>query len=825
MEYQQLRDAAIKIIREIGVETGGCNIQFAVNPENGQIVVVEMNPRVSRSSALASKATGFPIAKIAAKLAVGYCLDELPNYITQKTPACFEPMIDYCVVKIPRFDFAKFAGADQSLTTQMKSVGEVMAIGRTFKEALQKAMRSLEQNHHGFGAEGVTEQVSPEERQGAVAELRKQLLTPSPQRLTQLHRAFQLEIGIADLYDRTKIDPWFLANLQQLVAFENKLRQQLPSLAGTQDGKELLWQAKRYGYSDQQLGNLAGETEAQLRAWREKLGVRPVYKLVDTCAGEFAAQTPYYYSTYEEENEARATGRPTVIILGGGPNRIGQGIEFDYCCVQAAIALRQAGKDVVMINCNPETVSTDYNISDRLYFEPLTLEDVLNICQQEKPEGVILQFGGQTPLKLALDLEKLGVPILGTTPGAIDLAEDREKFSALLERLGLRQPHNGLAKSEQEAVQIAKKIGYPILVRPSYVLGGRAMEVVYDEAALRLYMHRAVIASPDHPILVDKFLESATEVDVDALADGKGCYVAGVMEHIELAGIHSGDSACSLPPFSLKDEIIEEIKRETCLLAQALDVRGLLNIQFAVRDDEVFILEVNPRASRTVPFVSKARGVALAQLATRIISQGQTLEQFDLTVPGKSRVAVKEAVFPFIKFPGVDVILGPEMRSTGEVMGLDDDFGMAFAKSQMAAGVPLPLAGTVLLTVHDNDKANLLPIAQSFVEEGFKLLATCGTANYLAQHGLQVERVFKLGEGRPNIVDLIKNGEVDLLVNTPMGKGSRTDEYKLRRQVLSNNVPFMTTIQGAQAALAGIRALRQRGFTVRSLQEYYELNN
>ena len=824
-EYARLREASYKIVKKIGLESGGCNLQYAVNPDNGRIIVIEMNPRVSRSSALASKATGYPIAKISTKLAVGYRLDELPNYITKSTTACFEPAIDYCVVKVPRFDFVKFAGVDQTLTTQMKSVGEVMAIGRTFKESLQKAMRSLEQDRYGLGADGKDKyapwQMSSHEREQLTLEMKKQLRIPTPERIFYLRYALQLGIGVDEIYQWTGIDPWFLNNLQQLLALEEELREKLPFFAGTEEGKELLEKAKRFGYSDRQLAFLSGKEEEEIRTWRQELGILPVYKLVDSCAGEFDALTPYYYSTYEEENEARARGKNTVIVLGGGPNRIGQGIEFDYCCVQAAKALRAAGKEVVMINCNPETVSTDYDISNRLYFEPLTLEDVLNICQLEKPDGVVLQFGGQTPLKLALDLEKRGIPILGTSPKAIDLAEDREKFAQVLRDLKLKQPDNGMASSEEEAVQIASRIGYPVLVRPSYVLGGRAMEVVYDEDALRLYMEKAVRATPDHPVLVDKFLESAIEVDVDAICDGEDCYVAGVMEHIELAGVHSGDSACSLPPFSLSPEIIGEIKRQTKLLGLALKVYGLLNIQFAVRDDEIYLLEVNPRASRTVPFVSKASGISLAQVATQVML-GHKLSEFDLKPSGQPRIAVKEAVFPFIKFPGVDIILSPEMRSTGEVMGIDDNFGMAFAKSQMSAGVPLPLSGTVLLTVADRDKEALLPIARGFLEEGFKLLATAGTYQFLQEEGVQVEKVYKIGEGRPNLLDRIKNQEIDLVVNTPVGKGPRTDEYKIRRQVIASNISVMTTIQGAKAALAGIRASKDNGLDVKSIQEYYK---
>lgn len=822
-EYQVMRDASLAIMREVGVETGGSNIQFAVNPEDGRMVVVEMNPRVSRSSALVSKATGFPIAKIAAKLAVGYTLDELPNDITQKTPACFEPAIDYHVVKIPRWDFVKFPGADETLTTQMKSVGEVMAIGRTFKEALQKAIRSLEIDRYGLCCDGKDEYpadlaaLSRSEKEKAIEKIKSKLLMPNPDRIFYLRHAFRAGMSLDEVYSYTRIDKWFLYNVKQITEFEDELRAELE---GTWK-PEVIRRAKRYGFSDRQLAFLAGTDELTVRKYRLEHGIQAVFKLVDTCAGEFEAFTPYYYSTYETGDEARPSKRKKVMILGGGPNRIGQGIEFDYCCVQAVFALREEGYEVIMVNCNPETVSTDYDISDKLYFEPLTLEDVLNICDREKPDGVILQFGGQTPLKLALPLQAQGIKILGTSPKSIDLAEDREKFAEIVEKLGLKQAPNGTGRSVEEARRVASFIGYPVLVRPSYVLGGRAMEVVYDEEALNEYIARAVEVSPEHPVLIDKFLEGATEVDVDAVCDGEQTVIGGVMEHIECAGVHSGDSACSLPPFSLSPDIVEEIKRQTRLLAEELGVKGLLNIQFAVKGGEVYLLEVNPRASRTVPFVSKATGVPLARIATKVMV-GKTLAGLGYTqevVP--PYVAVKEAVFPFVKFPGVDIILGPEMRSTGEVMGIDANFGMAFAKSQVAAGVPLPLEGTVLLTVADKDKEPLVPVAQGFEELGFSLLATEGTARYLEQRGIRVKKVHKIGHGRPNIIDYIKNGDIDLIVNTPVGQGPRHDEYRMRRQTVLHNVPVMTTIQGALAALQGIHTLKNQGFNVKEIQAFH----
>lgn len=844
VEYQTLRDASIAIMREIGVDTGGSNIQFAVNPETGRVVVVEMNPRVSRSSALASKATGFPIAKIAAKLAVGYLLDELPNDITRKTQACFEPTIDYCVVKIPRWDFAKFPGADITLTTQMKSVGEVMAIGRTFKEALQKAIRSLEEGRNGLGSDEKDrlnynlDRLSAGEHQTLLSKVKSSLSKPTPERLFHLRDAFRLGMDIDTIYSYTRIDKWFLFNIKEIVDLEIKLRKSLRNF-GSQcvtekeyvagrgsiveknfsPPPEIILRAKQYGFSDRQLAFMAGTDELTVRKYRQRHGINAVFKLVDTCAGEFEAFTPYYYSTYEYEDESRPSSRKKVMILGGGPNRIGQGIEFDYCCVQAAFALKEAGREVIMVNCNPETVSTDYDISDKLYFEPLTLEDVLNICERERPDGIILQFGGQTPLKLALPLEQMGIRILGTAPANIDLAEDREKFAAVLNKLGLRQAPNGTGRSPREALEIARSIGYPVLVRPSYVLGGRAMEVVYDEETLIDYMNRAIEVSPEYPVLIDKFLEGATEVDVDAVSDGERAVIGGMMEHIEQAGVHSGDSACSLPTFSLSESCKKEIKRQVRVLARELKVVGLINIQFAVKEGEVYILEVNPRASRTVPFVSKATGVPLARLATKVML-GYKLGELGITGEIEPKhVAVKEAVFPFIKFPGVDIILGPEMRSTGEVMGIDENFGAAFAKSQIAAGVSLPLTGTVLMTVADKDKQALVSVAKGFRHLGFKIMATRGTARLLRKNGISVVEVHKIAEGRPNIIDHIKNGEIDLIINTPVGKGPKYDEYQLRRQATMHKLPIITTIQGALAALEGIK--RKRGITVLSLQEYH----
>ncbi|MFP4015674.1 MAG: carbamoyl-phosphate synthase large subunit [Halanaerobiales bacterium] len=828
-EYQEMRNDALKIIRKVGVETGGSNIQFAVNPENGRRIVIEMNPRVSRSSALASKATGFAIAKIAAKLAVGYTLDELANEITYETPACFEPAIDYVVTKIPRWDFEKFPGVKNNLTTQMKSVGEVMGIGRTFKESLQKALRSMEQGRHGWGADGkdpytyeellvLKEAEDSSEKDTIINNIKSKLITPNNERIFYLRYALILGMDVDSLYEYTKIDKWYLYNLKEILDLEIELRKN-NSLASLD--KDLFYQAKQYGFSDKQLSHIFKVDEAEIRKYREKESMEAVFKLVDTCAGEFKAYTPYYYSSYEFEDESQRSDKSKVMILGGGPNRIGQGIEFDYCCVQAAYALQDEGREVIMVNCNPETVSTDYDTSDKLYFEPITLENVLNICKKEQPDGVILQFGGQTPLKLAFALEKEGINVLGTSPTNIDLSEDREKFSEIIRKLELKQPPNGIAYSYDEAKAIADKISYPVLVRPSYVLGGRAMEVVYDDQALENYINKAVDLSPEHPILIDKFLESAIEVDVDAIADGEDCIVGGIMEHIEMAGVHSGDSACALPPYSLSDDIIDEIKKQTKKLAKELDVLGLINIQFAVRDQDIYILEVNPRASRTIPFVSKTIGKSLAKMATRVML-GEKLADMELSEYQKTEyIAVKEAVFPFIKFPGVDIALGPEMRSTGEVMGIDDNFGVAFAKAQLSAGVVLPLEGNVLITVNDRQKADVLPIAERFLEQGFSLLGTKGTADFLRENGLEIKTVAKIDEGRPDILDYMKNGEVQFLINNPAGKDAIDDEIKMRRQALNSNIPLATTIQGARAAIEGIEQSKAQKLDVKSLQEYH----
>ena len=832
-EYQLMRDAARRIIREIGVDTGGSNIQFAVHPETGRLVVIEMNPRVSRSSALASKATGFPIAKIAAKLAVGYTLDEIPNDITRETPASFEPTIDYVVVKLPRFTFDKFPQARDLLGPQMKSVGEAMSIGRTFKEALQKALRSLEIDSYGFES---TLRLDSGQANGSVETpldaIRASLQSPNAQRLWFVADALRLGMGVDELYRLSKIDPWFLDNIVQILECEKEVqRAKGPAEASGVAAKPtevvaalapgLLRRAKQMGFSDVHLGRLLGVSEDDVRAERERLGVIPVYKTVDTCAAEFVAHTPYLYSTYEGEDESRPTDRKKVVILGGGPNRIGQGIEFDYCCVHAAFALKEDGFEAIMVNCNPETVSTDYDTSDKLYFEPLTLEDVLSIVQREQPYGVIVQFGGQTPLKLAVPLERAGVPILGTPPDAIDRAEDRERFKQMLERLGLRQPANGTARSVEEAVVIAQDIAYPVLVRPSYVLGGRAMELVYDEASLRRYMREAVSVSAARPVLIDKFLDDATEVDVDALSDGRRVVIGGIMEHIELAGIHSGDSACSLPPRSLSAAVQAEIRRQTSLLAQELGVVGLMNIQFAVKEQQVFLIEVNPRASRTVPFVSKAIGIPLAKIAARVMA-GKSLDELGFTqevIPG--HVNVKEAVFPFIKFPGVDTILGPEMKSTGEVMGVDQSFAMAFVKAQFAAGNILPETGKVFLSVRDRDKPATLPIARQLADNGFSMVATRGTAAFLRQHGLSVETVNKVLEGPPHIVDALQAGSIDLVINTTEGAQSIKDSFSIRRSSLECQVPYFTTVAGAEAAVEGIARLKQGLLGVCPLQAYH----
>jgi carbamoyl-phosphate synthase large subunit len=794
-EYQVMRDAAIDVLREIGVDTGGSNVQFAVNPEDGRMLVIEMNPRVSRSSALASKATGFPIAKVAAKLAVGYTLDELKNEITGgATPASFEPSIDYIVTKVPRFAFEKFPQANDRLTTQMKSVGEVMAIGRTFQESFQKALRGLE-----VGVDGLNQKTTDREK------LEKELGEPGPERIWYVGDAFESGFTLEEVHQLTRIDPWFLAQIKEIVDLEMDLDdRRLEEIDA-----ETLRGLKRKGFSDRRLAHLLNTGEAQVRAARQRFGIRPVYKRVDTCAAEFATRTAYMYSTYEEECEASPTQRKKVIVLGGGPNRIGQGIEFDYCCVHAALALREDGFETIMVNCNPETVSTDYDTSDRLYFEPLTLEDVLEIVDKEKPQGVIVQFGGQTPLKLARDLEANGVPIIGTTPDMIDMAEDRERFQQLIDRLGLKQPPNRSARTEAEALRLAGEIGYPLVVRPSYVLGGRAMEIVHEQKDLERYMREAVKVSNDSPVLLDRFLSDATEVDVDAASDGEDVLIGGVMEHIEQAGVHSGDSACSLPPHSLSARVERELRRQTVALAHALKVVGLMNVQFAIQRDVIHVLEVNPRASRTVPFVGKATGVPLAKIAARCMV-GKTLAQQDAraeVVPGY--FSVKEAVFPFVKFPGVDTILGPEMKSTGEVMGVGKSFGEAFVKSQLAAGARLPEAGAAFISVRDGDKLAVVPVARELRELGFRLLATRGTAGVLAAHGIAVTVVNKVVEGRPHIVDMIKNGEVSLVVNTVEEKRSAvSDSRSIRTSAVQRRVTYYTTVAGARAACEGMRHMK-----------------
>jgi carbamoyl-phosphate synthase large subunit len=812
-EYQMMRDAAFAVIREIGVETGGSNIQFAVHPENGRMVVIEMNPRVSRSSALASKATGFPIAKIAAKLAVGYTLDEIKNDITRETPACFEPTLDYCVVKVPRFTFEKFPQADATLTTRMKSVGEAMAIGRTFKEALQKALRSLEIKRFGLCGDGADKSVDPET-------LRLKLSNPNADRVFYLAQAFQDGMSIDDVFELTKIDRWFLRNVQQIVAEAQALGSTNFQSAGTgRDGS--VSRGKKLGFSDQQLAFAANTTENEIRAKRISAGVLPTYRLVDTCAAEFEAYTPYYYSTYGDENERRESGKRKIMILGGGPNRIGQGIEFDYCCVHAAFALRELGFETIMVNSNPETVSTDYDTSDKLYFEPLTLEDVLNIYDQEKPEGVFVQFGGQTPLNLAGGLKAAGVPILGTQPESIETAEDRQLFAAMLEKLGLRQTPSGSAINTNEAVAIATKIGYPVLVRPSFVLGGRAMELVYNEEDLRRYMTSAIEVTPDRPVLVDRFLEDAIEVDVDCISDGETTVIGAIMEHIEEAGIHSGDSACVVPTFSLPTKVLAEISAATKAMARELKVRGLMNVQFAVKGDDVYVLEVNPRASRTIPFVSKAIGVPLAKLAANVMT-GKSLRELGFTkeiVP--KHFSVKEAVFPFLRYEGVDISLGPEMKSTGEVMGIDVDLGLAYAKSQMAAPPPLPTGGNVFVSVKDSDKEAVIPVVREFVKLGFGIISTSGTAASLAKAKIKVKKVFKLHEGRPNVLDRVKNGDINFIINTPSGKIPREHEVMIRNAALAARIPIMTTVRAAQASANGIRSLQKSKVQVRSLQEYH----
>ncbi len=817
-EYQILRDASLKIIREIGVDTGGSNIQFGINPRDGRLVVIEMNPRVSRSSALASKATGFPIAKIAAKLAVGYRLDEIRNDITRETPACFEPTIDYVVTKVPRFTFEKFPAADATLTTQMKSVGEVMAIGRTFKESLQKSLRALEVGVCGFDSkffdlsDDVRRALSENERQLLLDKLR----VPNADRIWYLADALRTGMSVEEICQITFFDPWFVHNIRQIIEKEEELKES--GYAGM--SVEILLEAKQYGFSDKMLGKLWGKSEDEVRALRHRLKIRPVYKRVDTCGAEFVAYTPYLYSTYEEECEAAPTDRKKIMILGGGPNRIGQGIEFDYCCVHGVFALAEDGYETIMVNCNPETVSTDYDTSDRLYFEPLTLEDVLEIVHVEKLVGVIVQFGGQTPLKLAVALEKAGVPIIGTSPDAIDRAEDRERFQEMLHKLGLLQPENGTARSFDEAEVVANRIGYPVVVRPSYVLGGRAMEIVYDVENLRRYMTTAVLVSPEHPILIDKFLNEAIEIDVDALCDGSEVVIGGIMEHIEEAGIHSGDSACSLPPYTLAQEVIDEIRRQTVMMALELNVKGLMNVQYALKDGKIYILEVNPRASRTAPFVSKATGRPLAKIAARVMA-GKSLKElgvFGDIVP--SYYSVKEAVFPFAKFPGVDTILGPEMKSTGEVMGIGDTFAEAFAKAQLGANVKLPLTGNVFISVRDIDKKCILETAKKLQACGFGLIATDGTAAFLIEKGLNVRSINKVLQGRPHIVDALKNGEVQLVINTTHGAQAVVDSYSIRREALMQGIAYDTTISGASAIADAIIALKTQELRVKPLQDY-----
>ena len=836
-EYQRMRDASIAIIREIGVDTGGSNIQFALNPKDGRMVVIEMNPRVSRSSALASKATGFPIAKIAAKLAVGLMLEEIPNDITRETPASFEPAIDYVVTKVPRFAFEKFPTADSTLTTQMKSVGEVMSIGRTFKESLQKAIRSLEIGSYGF-----------EEIDISTAELKAKLKIPNADRLWYIAQAMRNGMPVNEIYELTWIDPWFLNNIKQIVEMEETIKlSKYQSVKGSDTA--ILRKAKEYGFSDRRIAKLAGKTEAEIRTLRNESGIKPVYKMVDTCAAEFAAFTPYMYSTYEKpfykvesedkntnsrlstlnsqlltsraESEINPAECKKVIILGSGPNRIGQGIEFDYCCVHAVFALKELGYETIMINCNPETVSTDYDTADRLYFEPLTIEDLLSIIEAEKPEGIIVQFGGQTPLKLAVPLEKAGVKILGTSPDSIDRAEDRRRFKELLHKLNLKQAESDTAMSPDVAVVIAKKIGYPVMVRPSYVLGGRAMEIVYDESSLLDYMERAVKASPEHPVLIDKYLSGAVEVDVDAISDGVDVIVGGVMEHIEEAGIHSGDSACSLPPYSLDKAIVAEIKKQTKALARELNVIGLMNIQFAVRNNEIYILEVNPRASRTIPYVSKATGIPLAKIAAKAML-GKTLKELRLTTEKEIKhVAVKEAVFPFDRFSGVDTILGPEMKATGEVMGIDEDFGIAYAKAQLSSNNRIPVSGKIVISVRDEDKDGICDMVKKLHAMGFEVIATRGTAEHLKGKGIEVEVINKVKEGRPHIVDLIKNKEVNFIINTVSDAQAQRDSFSIRQSALQYRVPYTTTVSGAKAVVNAIDMLRRKNISIKSIQEYH----
>ena len=824
-EYQKMRDASLAIMREIGVDTGGSNVQFAINPVDGEMIVVEMNPRVSRSSALASKATGFPIAKIAAKLAVGYTLDEITNDITGETLASFEPTLDYCVVKIPRWTFEKFPEAEDLLTTAMKSVGETMAIGRTFKEAFQKGIRSLEIGRHGLGADG-KDGLEEGQTLPSKDDIERKLAIPNSQRIFYLRFALLAGMPIDEIYRLTQIDPWFLHQIKQIVDMELELG---GIEGGASDAEPLgpisndrLWKAKSWGFSDMQLAHLRNTKADKVADYRKARGIRPAYKLVDTCAAEFRAATPYYYSTYETECEARVSDRKKVMILGGGPNRIGQGIEFDYCCVHAAFALREEGVESIMVNSNPETVSTDYDTSDKLYFEPLTKEDVLHIVEKERPFGVIVQFGGQTPLNLATPLAKAGVPIIGTHPDSIDRAEDRELFQAMLNKLGLVQPTNGIAMSVPEARKVAESIGYPVIVRPSFVLGGRAMKIVYDEKELDNFTRLAMLASPDHPILIDKFLENALEVDVDAICDGTTTVIGGIMEHIEAAGVHSGDSACVLPPYTIESAMLEEISVATKAMAKELNVIGLMNVQYAIKDNRLFVIEVNPRASRTIPFVSKATGVPLAKLATKIM-MGKTLAELGFTkevIP--THMSVKEAVLPFNRFPNVDTLLGPEMKSTGEVMGIGADFGSAYAKAQLGAGQKLPVEGTIFISVLDEDKEAILPVAREFNRLGFSILSTSGTCRYLELHGVTTTQINKLAQGRPHVEDAIKNGQIHLVINTGSGDTPSKDGYVIRRAALKYGVPYVTTAAGALAVSKAVVALKSRMLGVKCIQEYHQ---
>jgi carbamoyl-phosphate synthase large subunit len=826
-EYVHLANLSKRVIRKIGVTGGGANIQFAVSPDDGSVVIIEVNPRLSRSSALASKATGFPIARVATKLAVGYTLPEIMNQITGETSSFFEPSVDYCIFKISRFTFEKFPTADPTINTSMKSVGEAMSIGRTFKEALQKGLRSLEISRYGLGADG-RDEFEPLQRD--LEAIREKLRVPNDKRFFFLRHALLAGMGIDEIYELSKIDRWFLDNIGQIVELENQM-----SDIGRQMSEEginlfsdlcplsseILLKAKQYGFSDIQLAYLLGLDEGSLRRLRKEMGIEPAFKLVDTCAGEFCSRRPYYYSTYEANDESRISKKPKIMILGGGPNRIGQGIEFDYCCVHAAIALRELGFETIMVNSNPETVSTDYDTSDKLYFEPLTLEDVLNIVDRERPDGAIVQFGGQTPLNLAVPLERAGVKILGTSPDSIDCAEDRGRFETLLKKLNLQMAPSGTATSFDGAKLVARRIGYPVMVRPSYVLGGRAMEIVYDEPSLDGFMRSAVEASHQHPVLIDKFLEDAIEIDVDCVSDGNRVVIGGIMEHIEEAGVHSGDSACAIPPYSLSDDIVQVVKQNTYSLARELRVIGLMNVQYAVRDGTVYVLEVNPRASRTVPFISKATGVPLAKLAAKVMA-GKSLQKLGFTRDVEiSHIAVKESVFPFVRFIGVDPVLGPEMKSTGEVMGIDTDFGLAFAKSQISAGQALSLEGTVFISVKHKDKRSIVFIAKKLVDLGFKLVATQGTASVLRKNGIPVRPVLKVYEGRPNVVDLIRNNEIDMIINTPTGKRPKTDQLSIRSVAVMHNIPCITTISGAQAAVNGIESMLKGEISVKSLQEYH----